>query len=94
MTAFITEHTGLPVAGLVPARLASYSGSSLSTAPPLNANADYVRVLADAGMYFAISSISSAALSSTNAYRIAANAPPEYFGVPKGGTFYAIAGST
>lgn len=52
---------------------------------------EYVRVSADAGMFLSFASTVSnffqsttAALTSTNAFRVPANAPPELFAYPRG----------
>jgi hypothetical protein len=82
MAVYVTEHGGIgryrqPYTG---AALASYSLSSASTAPFPSANATYVRVSADAASLINLISTSTGlALTSTNAFRIPANAQPEIF---------------
>ena len=85
MTLYITEHAGIANRREVivtPAPLAAYALSSASTAPFPSAGAQFIRVTADAGMYLSLGSTSSTiALTSTNAFRIPPNAPPELFSV-------------
>lgn len=84
MAVSITEYGGA-VPYRNPARgfpIASYSISSLSTGNFPSAGAGYIRAIADAGSLLTVLSTSTATtLTSTNATRIAANAPPELFAV-------------
>ncbi len=96
MTLYVTEHAVVRARdGIVPMPIAAYALSSLSTAVALNANTDFVRVSADAGMFMAFSSSTAqGGLTSTNATRIPANAGAERFAAPIGATRYLIAMST
>ncbi len=102
MTLYVSEHADAGRAlragtMVLPTPIVSYSASSLSTCPGINANTGFLRLTADAGVLVAISSSSNPAppLTSTNAMRIAPNAPPEYLAVPKSATTrYLISNST
>lgn len=84
MTVYVTEHSGAnnyrqPV-NQQP--LAAYSLSSASTAPFPSSGAKYVRVTADAGSLLNLNSTSTGVtLTSTNSFRISANAVGELFSV-------------
>lgn len=81
MTIYITEHQGHPLSQLPNNRpLAAYALSS-AAAVSLSAGADYVRATADGGSYLGLYGSTTVALTSTNAFRIPANAPGELFPV-------------
>lgn len=94
MSIFVTEHAGvgrLNGSGVTPAALASYAMTSAGAATP-NANTSFIRVSADAVSFLGIVASTTTALSSTNAFRVPANAAPELFAVPQG--FKLMAAST
>jgi hypothetical protein len=88
MAIWVTEYAGELNRGKMPltpnAPLAAYSLSSASTAPfPTSTACKMLRVSADAGSLLNLISTSTGlALTSTNAARIPANAPPEFFAMP------------
>ena len=105
MAIYVSEHPGQVAQErqAVSVPLASYSLSSGSTPPVLNAQTRFVRVSADAASLFAFTTSTSSTgglvLTSTNALRIAANGPPERFQIPMGvgstvGPFRVAAAST
>jgi hypothetical protein len=85
MTLYISEHArlGFSGVGVTDAPLRSYQLSTLSTQIFPGTGAQFLRVEADAASLFAQTTgvSTGTALSSTNAVRIAANAPPEFFPV-------------
>lgn len=94
MSIFVTEHAGvgrLNGSGVTPAPLASYAMTSAAAITP-STNTQFVRVSADGGSWLGILASTTAALSSTNAFRIPANVQPELFAVPAG--FKLMAAST
>lgn len=103
MTLYVTEYGNVQraiQAGLVvnPTPLRTYAmsstGSAGTTSGAVLATAQFVRVSADTGMLFAISSSTGLTLSSTNAVRIPPNVAPELFAVPVGSAFSLMAAST
>ena len=95
MAVYVSEHSGYVASErqAVSAPLASYSLSSGSTPPILNARTAFVRVSADAASLFAFTTSTSSTgglvLTSTNALRVPANAVPERFQIP-----LSLSGST
>ena len=85
MSLFITEHAGIArlKSGVTPSPLSGYAMTSAAAVTPAAA-AEFIRVTADAGSWLGIVASTTAALSSTNAYRIPPNAPPELFGIRTG----------
>lgn len=85
MTLYVTEHAGIANRREVivtPTPIAAYSLSSASTYPFPSAGAQFLRVSADVGMLLGLLSTSTATtLTSTNAFRVPPNAPPELFSV-------------
>lgn len=82
MTVYVTEHAGYPHKQALGHPLTAYALTSASTAPFPAAGTKFIRVSADGGSYLKVDSTSStAALTSTNAFRIPANVAPELIGV-------------
>ncbi len=85
MSVYIVESARVGFSGVAvtPAPLSSYTLSTLSTQRLPGAGAQFLRVTADANSLFAQTTVVSTgtALSSTNAVRIGANMPPEFFPV-------------
>ncbi len=86
MTVYVSEHARVRFgnAGIsyTSQPITSFSLTSASTFQFPNAASGFVRVTADASNLVAFSTSTAAVLSSTNALRIPANAPPEYLAIP------------
>jgi hypothetical protein len=100
MAVYVTEHYGLVMQERqsVGIPLAAYSLTSGSTPVLPSTLTNFIRVSADAAslISFMSSSTTAPTLSSTNAYRIPANAPPERFQLsnPSGNVMRICAQST
>ncbi len=84
MAVYVTEHPSdaNPRQPATKGAIAAYSLSSASTAPFPQGGAKYIRVSADAGSFLCLNSTSTATTpTSTNSFRIAANAAAELFSV-------------
>lgn len=82
MSLFITEHQGWPMRQQVAINrpLAFYSLTSAAAAVPTS-GCNYILVTADAGSYLGLYSSTTAALTSTNAFRVPANVAPQIYAV-------------
>lgn len=87
MSIYVTEHTGInnyrqPINQQISAAYNINSTVSASPGPFPQAGTRYIRVSADVGTFLNLNSASTGiTLTSTNSYRIPANAAPELFSV-------------
>lgn len=98
MTAFITEHSNLqrlPPFGFPINVGPPISGVALTSAAVLawSTNTEYLRVVCDQATLFGLMASSTAAPTSTSAYRLAANVP-EFFSVPKSTSMRVMVSTT
>lgn len=84
MGLYVTEHPSDPNVRqpATKAFITAYYVTSTAAGPLPQGGTKYIRVSADAGSYLNLSTSSTGlSLTSTNSYRIPANAPPELFAI-------------